>query len=293
MGGVVFGAAFDADFSVKHTSVETIEELENLRGSKYLQSRTENTYEEVKKFLNNSRIVLYSGTACQIAGLKGYLKKEYKNLFTIDVLCHGVPSPKFWKKYLEEQEKEYDSTLKKVFFRDKEYGWKKYDVSLEFCNGTTYQRKHWLDSYMQMFLANICLRPSCHACKFKGLGRPSDITLGDCWGIEKTMPEMDDDRGTSIILIHSLKGQELLNKVNENLIIKEGKVDLLLPSTADSRKSVTKHRNRKKFFKELNRNIWSIQELKKLLEPNFTVKVKGKVKAIGYRIKKSLRGIAS
>lgn len=274
MGGVVFGAAFDHDFSVKHIAVETSAELERLRGSKYVQSRIENTYEEAKDFLDCGRIVLYTGTACQIAGLKAYLKKTYENLYTLDVLCHGVPSPKLWKKYVAEQEKTHGGTVRQTFFRHKEYGWKMYAVSLEFSNETAYRKKHPEDIFMRLFLANICLRPSCHACKFKGLLRPSDITLGDCWGIEKTMPEMDDDRGTSVVLIHSQKGKALLDSVGEHLVRKKGEADVLLPPTADSRKSVSAHRRRKKFFKELDRDEWNIERAEKILRPGFRTRIR-------------------
>lgn len=194
-GGVVFGAAFDSDFTVHHIVVESVDELSKLRGSKYLQSRTENAFKEAEDYLKSGRKVLYTGTACQIAGLKRYLKRDYTNLYTVDVLCHGVPSPKVWKKYLEEQEKTHGAAVRRTFFRNKKYGWKTYAVSLDFSNETVYERIFKEDSFMKLFLGNICLRPSCHDCKFKGLSRPSDITIGDCWGIEKIMSDMDDDKG--------------------------------------------------------------------------------------------------
>ena len=273
-GGVVFGAAFDSDFSVKHIAVDNQEELGKIRGSKYLQSRTEYTFVEAKKILDDGRLVLYTGTACQIAGLKRYLKKEYENLYTIDVLCHGVPSPKFWKKYLAEREHEYQGVVQQMFFRQKTFGWKTYSVSLKFSNSTEYRKIFKEDSFMKLFLANICLRPSCHACEFKELSRPSDITLGDCWGIDKYMPEMDDDKGTSVVLLHSEKGKKIFEELLDKMIVKKGDVERLLPPTADSRKSVLEHQKRKKFFKELDRNVWGIAKLEKVIEPSCYLKAR-------------------
>lgn len=191
-GGVVFGAAFDDDFLVHHIAIESIEDLKLLQGSKYLQSKIQNKYKEAQDFLNKGRKVLFSGTACQIAGLKSFLRKEYDNLFAIDVLCHGVPSQKAWQKYLEDKEKKYDSSLNKIEFRNKATGWKEYSVKIAFSNSKTYTEIFPVDDYMKLFLCNICLRPSCYDCKFKSLNRPSDITLGDCWGVESYMPDMDD-----------------------------------------------------------------------------------------------------
>lgn len=275
-GGVVFGASFDQDFSVKHIPIFESSDLDLIRGSKYLQSRTENTYAQVKELLESGRIVLYSGVACQIAGLHSFLKKDYDNLYSVDVLCHGVPSPKLWKKYLKEQERNYGGNLKCATFRDKKYGWKHYSVLLTFENEKMYQRKQQEDDFMRLFLKNICLRPSCHDCKFKSLNRPSDITLGDCWGINKLMPEMDDDKGTSVVLIHSGNGEKLFENVKDSMIFKENEVDEILPKSADSRKSVLMHKNRTKFFKKLNRKDIRIKSLVKLIEPSICTRLKNK-----------------
>ena len=170
-GGVVYGATFDENFLVHHVSADNLEQLEALRGSKYLQSRIENTFIEVKELLQNGKSVLYTGTACQIAGLKNYLGKEYDNLYTIDVLCHGAPSPKLWKHYLKEQEKLYEGKVKKVIFRYKEYGWKNYSILIEFDNNKTYKNVFTKDAFMELFLNNICLRPS--YCPLRNLFFPS------------------------------------------------------------------------------------------------------------------------
>ena len=246
--GVVFGASFDENFEVCHIAIETEEDLEKLRGSKYVQSRMENVYPEAKQYLEMKRKVLFTGTACQIEGLKKYLNHEYENLYTIDVLCHGVPSPKIWRMYLEEKKKQYHASVEKFEFRNKENGWKNYSINILFSNKQRYRVHYFEDKFMKMFLGNIDLRPSCYECPFKDFPRISDMTIGDSWGIEKYMPDMDDDKGTSIILVHSSNGEKMLEAIRTNLIIKEAKLDEILPPTADSRKSVEMHPNRKKYW---------------------------------------------
>jgi len=221
LGGVVFGAAFQDDFSVSHICVETAEQLNKLRGSKYLQSKIGNTYKEAKGLLDSGRIVLFTGTPCQIEGLLAFLGKEYDNLYTQDLICHGVPSPMVWQKYVKYREKKAASTTRRTFFRHKNYGWKMYSVQFEFTNCTEYIQAHDVDLYMTSFLRNWCLRPSCYACHFKKKNRLSDITLADFWGIENVCPEMDDDKGTSLVLVNSKRGNLLFDKIQNNLAIEK------------------------------------------------------------------------
>lgn len=252
--GVVFGAAFDENFEVCHIAVETKEELSKLRGSKYVQSRLDNTYPLIKQYLENNRKVLFTGTGCQIAGLKKYLNKEHENLYTIDILCHGVPSPKIWKMYLEDKQEQYNSQIEKIEFRNKESGWNNFSVNIEFWDEQRYCVKFYEDKFMQMFLGNIDLRPSCHNCRFKDFPRISDMTIGDSWGIENYMPDMNDDRGTSVIIVNSLKGKQMLDAFMGSLNLREASLDKVLPITADSRKSVEMHPNRVKFFKGVEKD---------------------------------------
>lgn len=247
-GGYVAGAAFDEDLSVRHILVDNVRDLEKLRGSKYVQSRMEDTYLCVKEQLQKGRPVLFTGVSCQVAGLKAYLGKEYENLYTVDVLCHGVPSPKVWEQYLREQEADHREKPAAVSFRDKRTGWRRSSISVKFADGAEYCRPGEENRYMQLFLRDICLRPSCHSCRFKSFPRLSDLTIGDAWGIEKQMPELDDDRGISVVLVNSEKGQKLFNKISFRLVSRQGQLDKLLPPDADSRKSVRPHRNRAKFF---------------------------------------------
>ena len=262
-GGTVAGAAFAADFSVRHILVENDAELDRLRGSKYVQSRMEDTYVQIRDLLKQGRPVLFTGVACQIAGLKAFLGREYENLYTVDVLCHGVPSPKVWAHYRREQAQIHGTTLEEVSFRDKRKGWRHYSMALNFAEGVEYCRPGAEDTYLRVFLRDLCLRPSCHSCRFKDFPRLSDLTIGDAWGIERHMPDLDDDHGTSVVLVNSEKGMGLWNAVADNAVSRQGELDVLLPKSADSRKSVKPHPNRSRFFAALNRGD-SMEQLCKL-----------------------------
>lgn len=247
-GGIVFGAAYDDEWCVHHIAIKSEEELPLLMGSKYLQSRIEESFQEVCNYLNNGKKVLFSGTACQISGLKSYLMKDYDNLWTVDVLCHGAPSPRVWKKYLSELASRYEAQISSVNFRNKNNGWHNYLFHIGFNNGQSYEENFSKNNYMKMFLQNFILRPSCYDCRFKNMNRASDITLGDAWNVENVMPEMDDDMGTSIIVTHTEKGNDILMSISDNLLIKQIELDIILPTTADSRKSVSRPGARRLFF---------------------------------------------
>lgn len=206
-GGAVFGAAFDKDWSVKHIAVTCREGLAGLRGSKYLQSRMESTFKEAENYLKAGRKVLFSGTSCQIAGLKRFLHKEYGNLLAVDVICHGVPSPKAWQDYLAEK---YNGlTISDICFRDKRSGWKQYSQTVT-SSTSSFSSKYFENDFMNAFLMNLTLRPSCYDCPAKKGKSTADLTLGDFWGVERLLPQMDDDKGTSLVIIYTDKGKASL-----------------------------------------------------------------------------------
>ena len=238
-GGVVFGAQFDEKWGVEHAYTETKEGLNAFRGSKYVQSRIGNSYVQVREFLKNGRKVLFSGTPCQILGLNLFLRNKYESLITIDIVCHGVPSPLVWMAYLhdivkfpvgfsEENnfQKEFVNSITNISFRDKSTGWKKYSFKVrgkEFKDGGNPQKEdvllhelHNKNLFMRIFLKDLCLRPSCANCPAKSGKSGSDITLADYWGIENSYPELDDDKGISMVLIHSDEGQKLFAKSKVN-----------------------------------------------------------------------------
>ena len=278
--GVVFGAALDNNQVVRHIGITKIEDLKKLRGSKYVQSSIEHTYTEVQEALKKDLLVLFTGTACQISGLKSFLGKEYVNLFTVDVLCHGVPAPRLWKHYIDERKNDYKSTVRQTFFRQKNFGWKMFAVEIQFENSMTYIKKFTEDPFMRLFLSNICLRDSCYSCKFKTLERDSDLTIGDAWGIQNLCPDMDDDKGTSIILVHTKKGEEIVSKIWNKIVVKKFMVDALLPLSSDSRKSVLPHPKRNEFFREMDAGV-NCEELLFLLNKNISL-----MSRIKYKIRK-------
>lgn len=222
-GGAVFGAAYDEQFRVVHQCVESTQALASLRGAKYAQSELGNTFPNVKSRLERGQQVLFSGTPCQVAGLKGFLRKEYANLVCVDFVCHGVPSPQAWNAYVAYRARQDNGGQlpQAINLRSKETGWSRYHYS----NAFTYQAHQVVhlsaqSIYMQLFTGDCINRRSCESCPFKGDSRCSDLTLGDFWGIWDIAPEMDDDRGTSLLLIHSQAGAALLHRLEAGLVVR-------------------------------------------------------------------------
>lgn len=223
--GVVFGARFDEKWEVKHDYTETIEGLKVFRGSKYVQSRIGDTFKQAEFFLKAGRKVMFVGTPCQIAGLRLFLRKEYVNLLAVDIICHGVPSPMIWRKYLEDKTKRQGiEFIQSISFRDKGTGWKNYSFNIKYEKGnseSSFSEYASQNIFMKGFLADLYLRPSCYACPAKKLKSGSDITLGDFWGIQHIKPELDDDKGVCAFIINTRKGIEWQNK----LVIQRYKFD--------------------------------------------------------------------
>ena len=216
--------------------------------------------------------------------MKSFLGEDYDNLYTVDVLCHGVPSPKVWNKYIQSLCGQRNSPIEKIEFRNKKSGWKNFSVCVSFQNSLPYVQVFTDNSFMKMFLGNICLRPSCHDCEFKDLDRQSDLSLGDFWGIENVLPEMDDDYGTSLVLLHSEKGKNLFRDITQHIKATQVDVEIALPKSADSRHSVDMHKRRKVFFQNIDKK--KVEELEKYLATLFCKKVKRKMKSLLYRRKK-------
>lgn len=249
--GVVFGASFDKEFKVCHTYIESKDELLKFRGSKYVQSSIGDTYKKAKIFLENDKYVLFTGTPCQIEGLKSFLNKDYEKLYTQDIICHGVPSPKVWEKYKEYRNKKDKNELKKVNFRNKDNGWKEYNMDFEY-NRFQYKINHNNDLYMKAFLRNTILRDSCYNCQFKKKNRISDITLADFWGIEKVLPQMDDNKGTSLVIVNTEKGKELIEKIKSKIMFKQVNLEDAIKYNPSMVSSSTKDKNRDKFFQNID-----------------------------------------
>lgn len=250
--GVVFGVKVAKDLTIIHGWTDSIEGLSEFRGSKYVQSAIGETYKECQEFLNANRKILFSGTPCQIAGLKSFLGKEYENLFTIDIICHGVPSPLVWKKYTEEVARKTGKSIVRTSFRRKDYGWKKFSLAFTFSDESEYHNTLEKDAYLQLFLRDSGLRMSCYNCNFKGIDRYSDITLADFWGVQNEIPEIDDDKGVSFVVVNSPKGKQLLNETS-NCFMKIIQLEQGLKYNPSLIKSVTLPARRKSFFIDLHR----------------------------------------
>lgn len=282
-GGVVFGAGFNESFKVEHSFVETKTELEKYRGSKYVQSKIGNTYKQAKDFLELGKVVLFTGTPCQISGLKSFLGQTYDNLICIDIICHGVPSSKVWQKYVSYREDIAGSTARRIAFRRKDEGWKRYSVSFLFQNNTEYRQTIDKDLYIKVFLKNICLRPSCYACEFKTLHRQSDITLADFWGIQNVLPEMDDNKGTSLIFVNSKTGQMVFEQIKDNILSKRVDINEAIKYNLLAIKSAEANLRRKKFFEELD--IFTFDQLvKKYCMDSVFVVIKRSSKSLAYKV---------
>lgn len=285
-GGVVFGAVWNEDFSqVNHIYVTEKEELGKMRGAKYLQSNIDDTYKKVKAFLEEDRYVLFSGTPCQISGLKNYLGKEFEKLILQDIICHGVPSPLAWRKYKEFIEKK--NKINKVEFRNKkDEGWSKYHVKIDFNNNTSYNIKHNDDVYMKAFLKNITLRNSCTNCEFKTKYRVSDITLADFWGIDNVLPEMNDEKGTSLVIVNSQKGEFLFKKISEKMEYKKVDLKEAVKYNPSYDNISIRNKNADKFFEELNDKKFNKLVNKYVPKISIFKRIKNKLKSLVKKILK-------
>lgn len=266
-GGVVFGARFDEQWQVVIDYTEDIKGVEAFMGSKYVQARVGNAFAHVKRFLQQGRKVLYSGTPCQIAGLNHYLRKPYKDLLTVDFICHGTPSPKVWERYLDEITPK-NSSIKNVKFRDKYSSWKNYGfyVSYDKQSRTISLQSCFLDNpYMKAFLSDLILRPSCHDCKAKSGRSHSDITIADFWGIEHVFPQMDDDKGTGMVFVNSEKGQFVVGL--PNLAVMETTYEEVKHLNKPYHSSVQPNPHREYFFDHLDNTTSVIKLISRCTRP--------------------------
>lgn len=213
--GIVFGVTIEGDQAVTR-EIENLKDLPYLRGSKYVQSHAEEAYRHAVKYLEEGRGVLFSGTPCQIAGLRSILKRDYSRLITVDFICHGISSPEVLRKYLSETGKGRQAN--DISFRDKTEGWKKFSMKVSWADESVSCIPLTEDLYLQSFLKNLNLRPSCFSCKFRKIHRASDITLGDLWGSEKIVENWAEDLGYSLIILQSIKGTELWDEIKDQVV---------------------------------------------------------------------------
>lgn len=211
--GVVFGCAYDEMMEPKHIWVDDDKDLFKIQGSKYVQSKIGETYKDVKIFLESERYVLFTGTPCQIAGLKSFLGKEYANLITADIICHGVPSAYFFSGYIDYLESNLNGRIIDLKFRDKSRGWGHFEKIIYLKDGKIKKKLiHSIDSYYHTyFMEGDTLRENCYKCKYACISREGDFTMGDFWGIDKIHPEIKYDQGVSLFFVNSNKGESHIN----------------------------------------------------------------------------------
>lgn len=220
--GVIYGCVLNEKFEAVHVRATNELERNKMRGSKYIQSKLGDTFKNVKIDLENGKSVLFSGTSCQVAGLRKFLRREYDNLICVDIVCHGVPSLKVWKKYLYWYEDRNNSKIEDVNFRNKkDFGWCDHVETIYLSNGKIINSS----IFKNLFYGHAILRPSCYECLYKSLIHPGDITIADYWGVENAAPEFDDNKGVSLVLVNNEIGEELLNNIEYKLFIKSTKIE--------------------------------------------------------------------
>lgn len=294
-GGVVFGVRFDEKWEVEFAYSETIDGLSAFRGSKYIQARVGNAFIDAEQFLKAGRKVLFSGTPCQVKGLLQYLRKDYENLLTVDFVCHGVPSPKVWRLYLKEEveriarqgddgkntvlSSKVMPNIKGINFRDKSSGWKKFSFALQLTealaegeqNSVLHTNKFYENPFMQAFLSDLILRPSCYMCPAKSGKSGSDITIGDFWGIEHIKPEIDDDKGLSLVMVHNE------NKISN--IVLSSMAELTLQDAINGNPCIVKP-----VIRPLYRSVYMYKIIKRnrfvVYSPNAVIKVIERIRRI-------------
>lgn len=265
-GGVVIGAACDIhEGHVSHVAIDKAADIARLRGAKYVQSEMGGMYRRAAEALESGKQdVLFSGTPCQIAAFRRYLslfpRADSGRLLLVDVVCHAVPSPLAWQKYMEQRSRSACKgkaarrrETRSISFRSKTAGWKKYAVSLAFADGPAYQSYHRNDSFMLAFLNELCNRPSCHACRFKECRSGSDLTLGDYWNVDSRFPDLDDDKGVSLVLVNTARGERAFKALANAMETRLSDFEHAVEGNPPLVRSTTPHPCRAKFFRFLRR----------------------------------------
>lgn len=297
--GIVYGVAMSEDcYSAEFISATDIKGLERLRGSKYLQAKVGDTFKKVKANLASGKMILFTGTGCQINGLKSFLGKDYDNLICVDVICHGTPSPVLWRKYVQYQELINRGNLKHINFRCKDNIWTDSGMKEVVVNIPENKiKKVYIskdnDFYMQVFLKNYCLRPSCYECVAKNV-KMSDLTIADFWGIDEVAPEMNDNKGTSLVLVRTEKGQRLFEEISREMVFKEVSYENGIKNNLSEYMSVVRPAQRDIFL--LDMLNMSFEELQKKYAISIVVskrtKVKRKIKSLIMPILRIIAGRA-
>lgn len=266
IGYVVYGAGFDSNMKVVCKMATNSKQLEEMRGSKFVQSYLGSTFKRIKEQLSKGEKVLFTGTPCQIAGLVSYLGGKPDGLICIDFVCRGVPSPGLWKNYVNMMENKFNSKMIGAKFKHKTYGYHASTMKVDFANGQTWYGSGRVDPMMKAFVRELASRPSCHSCSFKSINRLSDITMFDCYEYSKLTGKADDDQGWSSLLIHSENGERIFERIKSSLQWTEEDVELLVENNGVMVNNSAKPHIRRDEFYHLISNL-SIEEAMDKIEP--------------------------
>lgn len=281
--GVVIGAAFDSHFCVIHCTEDQKGKISRFRGSKYVQSHTGDIYRKARQYLRNGKWVCFSGTPCQINGLKKFLDKEYEKLVTVDLACRGVTSPLFLKKYLLYLKEKESAEITDVLFREKYYGYGFSTMKVGFSDGTCIRSGMETNIFLRSFFLDLNTRESCHSCRFKTVKRISDFTLFDGWHAGRFSGDMDDDKGTTICMVQSEKGAAIFDNIRKGCRYAEVPLDQVV--ALDGRmlvNSVDPNPRREEFFCDIHK--MSIPEIQQKYYPiTFKRKILSAIKPAIYK----------
>lgn len=283
--GVVYGCVLTEDFIAVHIRAERKADRDRMRGSKYIQSDMRDVFKMVKIDLEDGKLVLFSGTSCQVAGLKGFLGRDYNGLLAVDIVCHGVPSPMVWKDYLKWQEQKNGSKVVRVDFRNKkDYGWKAHVESLFLENGKQVDSR----VFTTMFYGHAILRPCCYQCPYKDIVHPGNITIADYWGIDKVAPEFNDNKGVSLVLLNDKKGLDAFWTVETDLKIKETRIEDSMQPPLQA--PYNPPAEREKVWKDYDKVSFN-QEAKRYGGYGVVNKIKRSIKSIVYKGRNAVRNL--
>ncbi len=275
--GVVYGVEMQKDYTVRHTTVEKKDDLVKFRNSKYVQSNLENIFSSVKQQLNVGRWVCFSGTPCQVEGLRSYLKKDYKNLILVDVVCRAVPSPGVWKRYIKMETQKYGE-LQSIRFRDKTLGYQYSTMELK-NGGGVYRGGIESQPWLRMFFSGMIIRPSCSACKFRSRYRNSDFTIWDCFNVYSFDKNFDESIGTTRVLIHTEKGKQIFEAIKEKFYYKKLEADIAVKDVREMRESPKEHIRKAEFYSDMEK--LTMQELLDKYYPiTFKIRIKRRARLI-------------
>lgn len=287
-GGLVVAARYNEKNLVEHCMIDTEVEINKIRQSKYIQSDLGFIYKTIKLRLLDGKLVSFCGSPCQVAGLLNFLDKPFDNLITFDFVCRGTNSPRAYLKYIEMLENKYDSKVKKVWFKNKTYGWNRFSTRIDFENGKTYIKDRYTDLFMRGYIEeNLYMRPCCFDCKYKSFPRVSDLTLADFWGVGAIDQVLDPDKGTSLIMINSEKGDKIFNSIRKNIFYRESTLEAAFPGNGCIAKSAIKNPKSDTFLEMLDTHSFDVC-FKKCVKSNTLKKIKRKIYMTASKVKRTL-----